>query len=241
MPQSSEPTTPRRDFLGQVAASALVLAGTACAGASAPQTTAPAPATPPRPQAPTHWDDSWFGRLTGKHKAVFDSPEVDDGAALEHAALFLSGMRDALGAANGDAQAVVIIRHAGVIMAFNDAIWTKYNLGKERKVKDYETGKWATHNLFAAPPPRGPNDPPRQSGADQPQPDLEWLAQHGHILLACDIATRGIASIVAKKANADSRATYEEFKANLLPGVILQPSGIYALHRAQEAGCTFST
>jgi intracellular sulfur oxidation DsrE/DsrF family protein len=28
-------------------------------------------------------------------------------------------------------------------------------------------------------------------------------------------------------------------KANLIPGVILQPSGVYAAHRAQEAGCTY--
>jgi hypothetical protein len=46
--------------------------------------------------------------------------------------------------------------------------------------------------------------------------------------------------ILAKKVKREQRAIYEELKANLIPGVILQPSGIYAVHRAQEAGCTFS-
>ena len=41
--------------------------------------------------APTHWDDSWSARLTAKHKAVFDMPEVDDGLAIDHAVLWLEG------------------------------------------------------------------------------------------------------------------------------------------------------
>ena len=32
---------------------------------------------------------------------------------------------------------------------------------------------------------------------------------------------------------------FEELKANLVPGMILQPNGVYAVLRAQEAGCAF--
>jgi hypothetical protein len=46
--------------------------------------------------------------------------------------------------------------------------------------------------------------------------------------------------ILARKVKGQQRAIYEELKANLISGVILQPSGIYAVHRAQEAGCSFS-
>jgi hypothetical protein len=35
------------------------------------------------------------------------------------------------------------------------------------------------------------------------------------------------------------KTIYEELKANLVPGLILQPNGIYATMRAQEAGCAF--
>ena len=242
--EANQPTA-RREFLGQIAASAIVLAGTACAGPAATTQAAPAPA-PPRnpdatPPAPTHWDDSWFTRLTAKHKAVFDSPEVDDGLAIEHAVLFLRGMKDAIGAGPGDAQAVIVIRHVGVIMAFNDAMWSKYEIGKERKVKDYSTDKWAVRNPFASAAPRqGSEQPPRPTSPDRPAANLAWFAENGHVLLACDLATRGMSSILAKKAKSDQRTVYDELKANLVPGVILQPSGIYAVHRAQEAGCTFS-
>jgi hypothetical protein len=245
----SDQPTPRREFLGQIAASAIVLAGTACATPSAAPQTAPAPASPKSvaagagqaPPQPTHWDDSWFARLTAKHKAVFDMPEVDEGIAIAHAALWLRGTHDAVGSAYTDMQAVIVIRHAGVIVAFNDAMWAKYELGKEQKVKDEATGKWAVRNPFASPAPRNASDSTaRPNNPDRPGSNLAWFAQNGHVLLACDLATRGMSQIIAKKVKGDERTIYEELKANLVAGVILQPSGIYAVHRAQEAGCTVS-
>ncbi len=248
MQNHSEPSTPRREFLGQIAVSALALASTACAThaptqAPAPAATVPAPADGAQSAAgATHWDDSWFARLTAKHKAVFDMPEVDDGLAIEHAVLWLRGTRDALGAGPTDTQAVIVIRHAAVVLAFNDAMWSKYDIGKERKVKDDDTGKWAVRNPYASPAPRSPSDAPaRPSSPDRPASNLAWFAQNGHVLLACDLATRGMSSILAKKVKGEQHAVYEELKANLVTGAILQPSGIYAVHRAQEAGCTVSS
>jgi hypothetical protein len=247
MQNESEPTTPRREFLGQIAVSALALATTACANSANPQTAATpaATATQPRarPQIPQTWDDSWSARLTAaKHKAVFDMPELQDAEALDHAALWLEGLRTALGAAPGDARVAIIIRHAAVVAAFNDAMWSKYEIGKVRKFKDDSTGKWAVRNPFASPTPPKPDGPPaRPSRPDRPGDTLDWFAQYGHTLLACNVATLGMSSILAKKVNGQMNAIYDELKANLIPGVILQPSGIYALHRAQEAGCSFSS
>ena len=172
-------------------------------------------------------------------------PEVEDGDAIGHAVLWIDGTRAALGGGPADTQAVIVIRHVAVVLAFNDAMWAKYDLGKERKVKDPSTDKWAVRNPFGAPPPpKGANDStpaPRPVNPDRPQDNLLWFAQNGHVLLACDIATRGMSGILAKKTKGDRRAIYEELKANLIPSVILQPSGIYAVHRAQEAGCTYSS
>ena len=245
---SSDRPTDRREFLGQVAASAIVIAGTACA---APTTTgqAPSPAAAPSAgaQAPSppaaHWDDSWFAKLNVKHKAVFDSPEIEDGLAVQQTTLYIRGMRDALGAGPDDARVVLVIRHHGIPMAVNDAMWAKYEIGKEKKVKDEATKDWATKNPFLGPPSpslasSGSNARPG-AAADRALPTLSWLAGHGHILLGCDLAMRRLAADMAQSVKADRTAVYEEFKANLVPGLILQPSGIYAVHRAQEAGCTF--
>jgi hypothetical protein len=171
---------------------------------------------------------------------VFDMAEFNDGEALDHAALWLEGLHAALGATPADAQAVIVIRHAAVPGAFNDSMWSKYEIGKLRKVKDESTGQWAVRNPFASEPPPKGDRPARPSSADRPGTDFGWFAQYGHILLACNVATLGMSSIIAKKVKGDQRAIYDELKSNLIPGVILQPSGIYGVHRAQEAGCTFS-
>jgi hypothetical protein len=189
--------------------------------------------------APIQWDDSWFAKLTAKHKAVFDSPAFEDGLALSHASGYIRGMRDAIGAGVDDVQIVLVMRHAAVPMTLNDAMWAKYQIGKERNVKDFSTDKFATRNpFFAAPPSSGGSARPNAS-PDRPQPSLSWLAAHGHVLLGCDLAMRGFAGTIAEKTKSEQRVIYEELKANLVPGVILQPTGVYAVLRAQEAGCTF--
>lgn len=227
--------TPRRDFLGQMAASALVLAGSACAApAAAAQAMSGAPA--PGQNRATAWDDSWFGRLTAKHKAVFDSPEFDEGNILGpgHATRYINGVRDALGVPITDVQTVVVIRHKAIPFAFNDAMWEKYAIGEDLKIKG-EDDKWATRNPFAG--PRGGGA--RQGATDRPQANAVWLSSHGHIFLGCALATQGYAGKIAERTKGSSNEIFEELKANLVPGMILQPNGVYAVLRAQEAGCAF--
>ena len=241
MSDISNDPTPRREFLGQLAASAVVLAGAACASPAAAVQSAPTPQTgaaAPSATGQMHWDDSWFGRLTAKHKAVFDSPEIEDGftAGPGHATRYLNGMRDALGVGQGEAQVVVVIRHHAIPFAFSDAMWEKYGIGEMTKIKSGEA--FATRNPLSAPRQVG-GRVTANGGADRPQANLEWLLSHGHIVLACDAATQAYASQIAAKVKGDSRAIIAEVRANLVPGVILQPNGIYAVHRAQEAGCTY--
>jgi hypothetical protein len=235
--------TARREFLGQIAASAIVIAGTACATpAAAGPTTAPSPAPAPSGNPGTQaskWDDSWFGRLTAKHKAVFDSPAFDDGSALYHASGYIGGMHDAAGAGVNDVQVVIVMRHSAVPMTLNDAMWAKYEIGKEKKIKDYSTDKFATRNPFYAAAPSSNAAARPAPSPDRPSPALSWLGSHGHILLGCDLAMRGFSFQIAEKTKTQQRAVYDEFKANLVPGVILQPTGVYAVLRAQEAGCAF--
>jgi hypothetical protein len=234
----------RREFIGQVAASAIVLAGAACASpaaTAAQSSTAPTPMPAPRRPAPSsasaapvHWDDSWFARLTAKHKAVFDSPQIEDGLVLANAVGYIRGMREAVAAGDSDVQAVIVIRHSAIPMAFNDAMWEKYQIGKDKKVKESRSDNWATHNPYLG----GARGGVEQAG-ERPTPTFSWLNAHGHILLGCDLATRNYANVIARNFNADQSAVYEELKANLVPGMILQPTGVYAALRAQEAGCAY--
>ena len=161
MTKSFESSTPRREFLGQIAASAIVLAGAACAAPmSVAQTSAATPKPVPAPTgganraaAQTQWDDSWFGRLTAKHKAVFDSPEIAEDAMLGARTGDALHQRHARRARRGpsDVQTVIVIRHHAIPFAFNDAMWEKYEIGKDQKIKG-EGEEWATKNPFAAAP-----------------------------------------------------------------------------------------
>jgi hypothetical protein len=235
---SPDQRQPRREFLGQIAASAIVMAGTACMPsltAQSQEQPTPAPKQPtaqPTFKIPTHWDDSWVGRLTAKHKAVFDSPEIDDGGALGSATTYIQGARQALSAGETDVQTVIVIRHSAIPMAFNDAMWQKYDIGKQAKEKDPRNKTWVTHNPYLH--DNGPATP-----ADRMTPTLAWFASHGHILLGCNRAALGYAMSIAERVKADASAIYDELLANLVPGMILQPSGIYAVIRAQEVGCAF--
>jgi len=231
----SDSSTPRREFLGQMAVSALALAGTACAAPAVAMQTAPGAST----TAPSggarqaqSWDDSWTTRLIAKHKAVFDSPDVEENTTLGllQAQRYIQGMRDALNAGPNDVQTVLVVRHKSIPFAFNDAMWEKYKMGEEIKVKQGDA--WATKNPGAH--PRTGN-----AASDRPQSNLDWLLAHGHFVLACDLATQGLATTFAQKHNSTMQAVYQELKANLVPGVILQPNGIYAVLRAQEAGCAY--
>jgi hypothetical protein len=244
---SDERTQPRREFLGHVAASAIVLAGGACStsAATGQATTTATPAAGPRPPAPppqasgpVHWDDSWFGRLTAKHKAVFDSPQIEDGLVLANATGYIRGMRDAVSAGDDDVQTVIVVRHAAIPMAFNDAMWAKYEIGKDKKIKEGRSDSWATRNPYLN-GSAGGGGRGGASGGDRPTPTFAWLAAHGHILLGCDLATRNYANVIARNFNVEQHAVYEELKANLVPGIVLQPTGVYAALRAQEGGCAY--
>jgi len=227
-------STPRREFLGQIAASAMVLAGAGCASPVTSATPATTPAGGPASTGRSvQWDDSWFTRLTAKHKAVFDSPQIEDGLVLSNASFYISGMRDAAGAGEHDVQAVVVIRHAAIPMAFNDAIWQKYEIGKDKKIKAPGSEEWATRNPWTSGRRGGAPD------SSEPQSNFAWLAAHGHVLLACDRATRNYANTLARSAKLDQKTVYEDIKANLVPGFILQPTGVYAVLHAQEAGCAY--
>ena len=221
--------TPRRDFLSQLAAAGLATAGLSVLGSAAhAQSAAGAGAAPGAPK----FDDSWTARVrSARHKAVFDAPEVQDGLGLWQAWLFRRGYRDALGPAEG----------AATVLAIDDALWAKYKLGEVRKLNDPVTKKPAERNPFARPLP----DAPKPEGnfavmlEGQPEPNIQTLLKDGAVVLACNVALENMIGAMAKRSDQTVEAVRAETHANLVPGVILQPSGVYAVLRAQEAGCVY--
>jgi intracellular sulfur oxidation DsrE/DsrF family protein len=223
---------PRRDFLAQLAAAGLATAAGAAAGGGAP---APVPGG--------RFDDSWTAKVrAARHKAVFDAPEVQDGLGIFQAWLFRQGYREALGPAEAQAAVpVVVVRHAGTVLAMDDALWAKYKLGEIRKINDQVTNKPAERNPIARPR----SDAPKPEGdmarivAENGQPTIETLIGQGAVVLACNLALNQMIGVIARRTDQKVEDVRAEVHAGLVPGVILQPSGVYAVLRAQEAGCVY--
>jgi hypothetical protein len=214
----------RRSFLGTMGVSAL----TASLDASA----AAAEASAASPDADDKWDTSWTERVNRKHRAAFDSPQFSGGAALIRAINWKTEYNEVYGTPPDDMSAVLVVRGEGIWLAMSDAFWQAYKVGEENNFKSGATGKFRVANPIASAPADA-----TPSAAERTLPKF---TASGNIVLACHRAFGSVIELVKK---VDKLATDEEAEKKartfLLPGVILQPSGVFATLRAQEAGCHY--
>jgi intracellular sulfur oxidation DsrE/DsrF family protein len=212
--------THRRGFLG-------TLAATAAAGLAS--------LTPlrleaaPRPSPVTGPDvafEAWLNRITGKHKMVFDAPEVNSGMPVIWPRVWLNGNNENYGTKDADNSGVVILRHAAIPLAMKDELWAKYKLGENFSIKEGETA--ATRNIFAKVMP-----------LPLPATGVEALLAAGVQFGVCNVALTVYSGMVAQKMGLDGAAVKADWVAGLLPGVQVVPSGVLAVSRAQEKGCGY--
>jgi len=209
--------TPRRSFLGRVAAAAAVTGVSSLLPGqlvAATEATASADATL----------EAWFGRLKGKHRIVFDAPEPNQGFGAIWPRVYLN-TTEATYPGEG-ASAMLILRHNGLPLALNDAVWAKYKLGEMFSIKSGETP--ATSNIYAT-----------ITTLPLPGIGIVELLKGGVLVGACDLALTVYSSMAAQKMGMDAAAVRKEWVAGLLPGVQIVPSGVFAVSRAQEFNCSY--
>jgi len=229
----------RRQFLGQLVVGAAALAAASCTrapvGAQAPSPKASPASTGTAAPASPSWDLSWTDRLTGQHRQVFDSPEIAQGTVLHQARMFYVNFHEVYNLADADLRAVLVIRHEALPMVLGDAVWDHYDfIGKKiTKLKDPTTGEWARRNPFLN---LKADD---KYGLTWPDGGLDSLIARGAIVLACNLAFNGFAGTVATRTKQRQEAVRDEFKAALVHGVTLVPSGIFGVIRAEQGGCNY--
>lgn len=227
----------RRIFLKTAGLSAAALASASSVLHAAEPTVLPLPSAAEELDAweqarAETWDVSWTKKITGKHKAMFDVPEIRDGVGIFRAGIWGRQYTEVLKLAPGDLSTVIVIRHAAIPLAMNSQYWTAYNVGKELKLKDEKGKKWAMTN-------------PMLSNASTDMQNsfsallLDKQMANGAIVLGCGLAFSQIVATVAKQDKLPPAEARERAKSFLIPGVILQPSGIFANVMAEEAGCAF--
>lgn len=166
------------------------------------------------------WDTSWIPALaSAQYRVVFNAEDIAYGAAMDYAETFLDHFHEAHGTSDAQTRPVIVFRRLGTPMALDDVLWDRYGIGEDSKVDDSRTHAPAKRNIY--------------------KQRIETLRQRGLISLVCNIALGNWSARAAKRSNRKVEEVLAEARANLVPGTIIVPSGIYALIRAQNAGCAF--
>lgn len=219
--------TNRREFLERMAGSALLL------GAMPSVLSASAPTDPAAHTRAEKWDLSWVDKLKGKYKAVMDVPEVDNAYGVWRGSLWAAQYIEVLGAKPADCSTVLVLRHNGIALAMTQPFWDAYGLAKKHDAKHPVTTATTDRN------------PALLSSSRNEQPAmfddlaLDKYIARGGVALACNLAFDDCVGLVAEKDKVSPEAARTKALTMLVPGVILQPSGIFAAVRAQQAGCAY--
>jgi len=218
-------TSPRRSFLGRLAA------GTAALGLTAflPVTACAAEKTgtgAAGPDSTSAGENEWPGTKT-KHKMAIDAFAMNEGFPLAFAYTF---MLPYASVSPSPATAVIILRHAGFPMALTDPVWAKYKIGKAMNITDPST---------KAPAERNPFFNPKPGSLEIPDMAIDKLLARGTIFGACNVALHFLSAKFAPAAGVTPDVALKEWTAGIIPGITVIPSGTWGVNRAQEAGCSY--
>jgi len=178
--------------------------------------------------SPKSGAEEWLNNLKGKNvPVVYDMHEHKDFWAGIWSNIYL--------ATNNDVKNVgvaIVMRHGGFPFALNDAMFEKYKLGEFFNIIDKNTGKPSVRNMYWEP-----------TGKDYPLPGLDGikgLQKKGVAFSVCNMALKVYSGFIAKARGLSEEDVYNDFVKNLLPGIQLVPSGVWALGRLQQAPLSFS-
>ncbi|MEP6999360.1 MAG: hypothetical protein ABI969_02700 [bacterium] len=225
MPTSKPESPDRRAFLTQLATGSAALA----AGGLATHFSA-SDALAETPDSADPFSEAWLGKINGKHKQFFDAITVNEGFALGFAMNFLNSNNDAYKIPDNNLSAVVGLRHFAIPIAFNDDIWNRYKLGEFGKLHDPATKAPSMRNFFHK---------PHDGDLMMPGMAVDKLFARGVQVTCCNVALTVLSGLLSKNAGVTPEVAKKEWVAGLIPGVVLVPSGVLAVNRAQEKGCTY--
>lgn len=174
-----------------------------------------------------HQEDAWMGEMPGVHRVFIDTSFPAGGSdALRYAFNILNAHGDAYSGKDADYALVVCYRHMSTPFAYEDAVWEKYGeiFHELMDFPDPDTGKAPKKNLMktASGPFKGSS--------------LGDLGERGVRYAICNMATMGIAGMLADRTGAETDDVYQELVAGAIPHSRFVPAGVMATTRAQEYG-----
>ena len=195
--------------------------------------------------------DDWINEVKGTHRCLFDFPQHKNGMPLLHILNYINTYNTAYKIGAGQVGAVgtfySVGNQASIPLAFNDAIWAKYELGAYLGLKD-AAGTPYTRNVFNQPTQKDLHllmnaiqSPMIPSLADaMPALGIASLQKMGTKFVLCANAL-GIWCLELEARGKGKAADIDkELRANLLPNVTIVPAMVIAIDRAQEAGIKYN-
>jgi hypothetical protein len=179
------------------------------------------------------FDLTWIGRVKGKYRAVFDVPEIDSGYGVWRASLWGKQYMDVLKVPPTQMTPVLVLRHHGIALAMRQSFWDTYEVSKKNPVTHPVTQQATDRNPALLSSKRG------EVPADFDEVALDRYLARGGIALACNLALDDMIELVTNKDGGSPEAARKTAIAGLVPGVLLQPSGVFAALHAQDLGCKY--
>lgn len=220
---SLKDTIHRRGFLGSLAATTAV--GMAALGSPMELL-----AQKGKPDASNNKElDAWLKKIKGKHRQVFDATAENEGMPFAWSRVYLMSNKE-VGVPDNDMTSVIILRHEAIPFALDHSLWEKYKLGEFFKVTDKATKSPSVRNTYFHPKP---GELMLDSFA------IDELQKDGVLFGACNMAIKVYTGIIAKQMSMEPEAVMKEWVAGVIPGMQVVPSGVLAVNRTQEHGCTY--
>jgi hypothetical protein len=187
----------------------------------------------PRGRSAEEFDLTWVDRVKGKYRAVFDVPEIDSGYGVWRASIWGKQYMEILKVPPTELTPVLVMRHHGIALAMQQSFWDKYAVAKNNQVTHPVTQQGTDRNPALLSSKRG------EVPADFDEVALDRYIARGGIALACNLAFDDMIELVTKKDGGSPEAARKTALAGLVPGVLLQPSGVFAALHAQDVGCKY--
>lgn len=238
--------THRRGFLGKLATGAAALGFAALASPfklDGQDKNAVSQSKRSGPEASANLADQWFNKVKGTHRVVFDVTRPNEVMPFAWPAVFLM-TNGATGSPEKDCGVVVVLRHNGIPYALQDKMWEKYNfatvfeksgeLGPGFQAADKDIAAKTRNPFFNtkhgdfAVPGIGPVDI-----------GIRDLQAKGVMFCVCNAAMTVYSAIIADKMQMNPQDVMKEWTENVIPGIQIVPSGVWAIGRAQEHHCAY--
>lgn len=224
----SNPTTNRRGFLGTLAM------GMAAMGIGFSSLPVKVAAEPEKLPLPPDDPESWFNKINGKHRMVFDVTGPHEMLPFVWPRVFM--MTNAMtGTPEKNCSEVIVLRSKAIPYAMEDRLWEKYKFGEFFKIEDPVTKAPSVRNMFWMPKPGDLAVP----GMGNVQIGINELQDSGAMFCVCNNALSASGNILAKRLDMDASEVHKDFLSGILPGIQVVPSGVWAVGRAQEHGCCY--